>query len=98
MSPQLASINILVQIDLSGADLPLFEAYERQVLALLPKHGATVEVRVRSLDEREEVHLLHFPDADAREAFRNDPARPAAQDLWKRCGASLTSKEVTRLG
>lgn len=30
---------VLVQIDLSGADLDLFDAYERQVLALLGEHA-----------------------------------------------------------
>lgn len=92
-----APMNILVQINLSGADLSLFDAYERQVLALLPKYGAALEARVRSCDDRQEVHLLHFPDPDAFEAFRNDPARLAAQDIWNRSGATSCSEKVTHI-
>jgi uncharacterized protein (DUF1330 family) len=85
---------MLVQIDLSEADLSLFESYEDQVLALLPHYGAKLEARLRSIDGRREVHLLHFPDASARENFRNDPALPAMQDVWKRCVARSTSEET----
>ena len=85
---------VLVEIDLTGADLALFEEYEARVLALLVDYGATVEVRVRPLDQGSEVHLLRFPDSEAREAFRIDPARAAAQDLWAvRCSHQ---PEVTR--
>ena len=90
-------MRMLVQFDLSEADLALFESYENQVLALLPHHGAKLETRVRSIDGRREVHLLHFPNARAREDFRNDPARLAIQDVWKRCGARSTSEEVNRI-
>ena len=89
---------VLVEIDLTDANLKLFEEYEEQVLALLPKFGATLEARVRSLDDRSEVHLLHFPDDEAREGFRSDPDRLVAQDLWTRCGAYATSREVKRIG
>ncbi len=88
---------ILAQIDISEADLGLFEEYETQVLALLPQYGATLEERLRSTDGRREVHLLHFPDADALDAYRADPARAALQDLWRRCGATSAVTEVTRL-
>lgn len=90
-------MRVLVQIDLSEAHIALFDRYEEQVLALLPSHGATLEARVRSMDGRSELHLLHFPSAEAREEFRNDPTRLAVQELWKRCGARSTSEEVTRI-
>ena len=89
---------VLVEIDLAGASLALFEEYEERVLARLAEYGASVKTRVRSTDARREVHLLHFPSGQAREDFRNDPVRLAAQDLWVRCGASVTSSEVTRIG
>lgn len=88
---------ILAQIDLSQADLALFDAYEGQVLPLLANHGARLAERLRAIDGRSEVHLLHFPDADALDAFRADPARDALQPLWLRCGASSTLTEVARL-
>ncbi|MEG3149591.1 hypothetical protein U1769_06800 [Sphingomonas sp. ZT3P38] len=85
---------VFVQLDISGADLALFEAYETAVLA---RHGAAVEERLRSADGRSEMNLLHFPDAEALAAFREDPARAALQDLWRRCGAISALTEVTRI-
>ncbi len=90
-------MRILVRIDLSRADLRLFEAYEEEVLALLSRHGAALEARVRTLNEREEVHLLHFPGGDELEAFLRDPVRLAAQEKWMACGAKLISEQVRRI-
>ena len=88
---------ILVQIDISAADVALYDAYEAKVLALLENYGAKLEPRLRSADGRTEVHLLYFPDVEARNAFRADPARAAVQDMWLQCGASSASTEVVRL-
>jgi hypothetical protein len=87
----------LVTIDLSRADLDAFERYEASVLALLPKHRGRLELRVRALDGRTETHLLHFPDDQAFEAFRSDPARLALADDWQRCGALSTVQLVERI-
>ena len=87
----------LVTIDLSRADLDVFERYEASVLALLPKHRGRLELRVRALDGRSETHLLHFPDEQAFDAFRSDPARLALADEWKRCGALSTIQLVERI-
>lgn len=88
---------LFAQIDLSTADLPLFEAYEARVLALLGHYGARLEARLRSADGQSEVHLLDFPDAQALEAYRNDPVRIAAQPMWQACGAVAQSMEVVRI-
>jgi len=88
---------ILAQIDLSNADLALFDEYESTVLALLEKYGARIEDRLRSADDRAEVHLLYFPNAGSLAAFRNDPIRASAQDIWERSGASSSLTEVARL-
>lgn len=87
----------LVTIDLFGADLTLFEAYEAKVLPLVAKHGGRLEQRLRSLDGTSEVHLLNFPDAAGFEAYRADPARLAAQADWDACRASSVAVEVRRL-
>ena len=87
---------LLVEIDLSSADIVLFEAYEERVLALLPKHGATLLERVRSSDGPSEMHLIDFPDAAALASFSADPVRLAARDLWQKSRASAVSKEVIR--
>jgi len=88
---------ILVHIDLSGADLALFEDYERAALALLPLHGARVEERLRAADGQSEVHLLYFPDPAALDAFRADPRRAALQHLWQSAGATSALCMVERL-
>jgi hypothetical protein len=77
----------LVLIDLTHADLEVFEAYEATVLPLVANHGGRLELRVRALDGLSETHLLYFPSEQAFEAYRTDPARVAAQDDWARCGA-----------
>ena len=87
----------LVTIDLSDADVPIFEAYEATVLSLLDKHGGRLEMRVRSLDGCSETHLLFFPSAQALENYRADPIRVAAQDDWQRCGAKSDVVEVETL-
>ena len=87
-------VNILVSIDLSDADLALFDDYEKKVLAILPLHGAALRFRVRATDGSKEFHLLDFPDANAREQFLSDPARIAARSLWDQCGATSNAIEV----
>lgn len=89
---------ILVQLDISEADMALFEEYETQVLSLLESHGAKLLERLRSTDERQEVHVLQFPDDSAFDAFRVDPTRARLQELWLRCGASTSLTKVRRIG
>lgn len=88
---------VLVQLDLSNADITLFEDYETRVLALLENHGGKVLERLRAIDEMSEVHLIRFPHVEAFDAFRADPARAAHQDLWLKCGASSSLTEVRQL-
>ncbi len=88
---------LMVQIDLSNADLALFEAYEAQALALLGKYGARLEERLRSVDAASETHLLFFPNEAAFRAFRADPDRAAIQDQWIACGAGSRIVQVERV-
>jgi hypothetical protein len=88
----------LVAIDLSNADLDLFTIYEDKVLALLPKHGGQLEMRVRAIDGRSETHLIYFPDVQAFESFRSDPVRLAASSEWDRAGARSVVTEVQAIG
>jgi uncharacterized protein (DUF1330 family) len=87
-------MQILVTLDLAKADLALFEAYETTVLALLPRHGAELRMRVRSVDGLSELHLIRFPDAAAFEAYRFDPERIAAAETWTQCRARAVFTEV----
>jgi uncharacterized protein (DUF1330 family) len=84
----------LVTIDLTRADLGLFESYEAKVLPLVEKYGGRLELRVRSLDGSSETHLLYFPDAHCFEAYLADPVRVAALNEWERSGACATAIEV----
>lgn len=88
---------LMVQIDLTDANLALFEDYEAQVLALLGKYGARLEERLRSADATTETHLLFFPDEAAFAAFRADPVRATLQDQWIACGASSAGVQVHRI-
>lgn len=88
---------ILAQIDLSGADLDLFEEYESKALKLLAQYGARIEERLRSINGCFEVHLLYFPDAASLELYRSDPTRAALQGTWLRSGAQSALMEVERL-
>jgi len=84
----------LVTIDLTDADVAMFEAYEAKVLPLLERHGGRLELRVRALDGRSETHLLYFPDAQAAEDYRTDPGRVAVLGEWERCGAKAVVQDV----
>ena len=88
---------IVVQINISNADLRLFEDYEAKVLPLLGGHGGRLVERLRATDGRSEIHLLQFPDASSFEAFRTDPTRAGLQDIWRRCSATSVLTEVARL-
>ena len=88
---------IVTHIDISNADLDLFDEYESGALQLLERYGARLEDRLRSTDARSEIHILYFPDGDALESFRADPVRAALQDIWHRSGAVSSLLEVKRL-
>lgn len=84
----------LVTIDLSDADLEMFERYESEVLSIVPKYGGRLEMRVRALDGRTETHLLYFPDETAFAGYRSDPARSALASLWDQSRARSVAQLV----
>jgi len=87
-------VRLLIHIDLTSADLVLFEQYEDAVLPLLPDHGAVLEQRVRAADGSVETHLIRFPDKSAFDAFIADPRRLAMAKYWTTCGAKAQRWEV----
>ena len=84
----------LVTIDLTHADLSLFESYEAKVLPLVERYGGRLEMRLRAVDGASETHLLYFPDGQSYEAYRSDPDRVAILGEWERCGARASVIEV----
>jgi hypothetical protein len=87
-------MRLLVQIDLSDADLARFEAYEAVMLALLPEHGGVLELRVRGTERPTETHVLAFPSQAHFDAFVADPRRIALAQDWADCGARADRWEV----
>ena len=49
--------------------------YEDAVLALLDRHGGSVERRMRSTDSPTEVHVIRFRSRAGYESFMADPDR-----------------------
>lgn len=81
------TVTYLMLARLPERGLASFEAYEDAVLPLLAEHGGRLERRLRTLDDRVEVHLLSFPDEAALAAYRADPRRSAAAPLLAASGA-----------
>jgi len=74
----------LVVLDLSSANIDLFESYERKVIPLLSKYEGKLELSVRSVDGTTETHVLYFSDNLRFEGFLSDPSRVALKDNWAR--------------
>ncbi len=91
-------MRLLVNIDLTAADLAIFESYEATVLPLVAKHGGRLEMRVRTLDGFCETHLLFFPDEMSLEAYRSDPERVAVLSEWEASGARSARVAVEQVG
>jgi hypothetical protein len=87
-------MHLLVDTDLLTASIETFEVYERIALSRLPIYGGKLEMRVRYTDQRRELHLLSFPDAESLTSYRNDPIRLSVIDQWNTCGATSTITEV----
>ena len=85
-------------IDLSKADLAIFEAYENAVIPLLDRYGITMVVRLRAKDGASEVHVLDTPDMATMQRFRDDPERAAVQHMWDDSGATGVVTQMRRVG
>lgn len=88
------SVQFILDIDLSGADIELFERYEDLALRLFAEHGGVVLARVRDVAELREWHLLRVPDRQAWEAFRSDPRRIEHTWLLDRANVAVQRYEV----
>jgi hypothetical protein len=56
------------------------QQYEDAVLALLERHGATIERRMRGLDSPTEVHVIRFRSRAGYDSFMIDPDRLAHRE------------------
>ena len=76
-------------------------AYEDEVLALLPDHGARLISRVRRIEDGDgplEVQVIELPDARALDAYMDDPRRLALTDARDAAVARTEILRVASLG
>ncbi|MBU2668827.1 hypothetical protein KOI35_35485 [Actinoplanes bogorensis] len=72
-----AAVLLVAIVDMSAADPAAGRRYEDAVLALLPRHGGSLEKRLHSTDAHAEVHLIRFTSRSGYESFMVDPSRLA---------------------
>ena len=68
---------LVAVVDMAPAHPHEGRQYEDAVLALLPRHGGTLESRRSSTDGRTEVHTIRFRARSGYESFMIDPDRQA---------------------
>jgi hypothetical protein len=82
-------------IHLPADGVESFQRYESAVLPLLSDHHGRLDRRLRSADQRTEVHLVSFPSAEHLESYRNDPRRIAQSHLLEESGARTELYDLT---
>ena len=87
-------MKLIVQFDLTDADLVAFEAYEAAVLPLLAEHGGVLEQRLRAVDDASETHMIRFPTRADFEAYVADPRRLIQADTYTASRARTAHWEV----
>jgi hypothetical protein len=76
-------------IHLPADGVESFQRYEAAVLPLLADHQGHLDRRLRSADERTEVHLVSFPSAEHFENYRNDPRRAEQSHFLDQANARI---------
>ncbi|BCJ40578.1 hypothetical protein GCM10010168_80880 [Actinoplanes ianthinogenes] len=72
-----AGLLLVAIVEMADGHAEAGQRYEDDVLALLPRHGGTLERRTRDAAGGEEVHLIRFRDRAGYESFMTDPDRLA---------------------
>ncbi|MDG4793565.1 GNAT family N-acetyltransferase [Micromonospora sp. WMMD1082] len=72
-----AAVRLVALVAMPPDGVEVGQRYEDTVLALLPRHGARLERRLRTGDGRSEVHVIRFDTRAGYEAFLADPERTA---------------------
>jgi hypothetical protein len=62
-------------VEMTPGSIAAGQRYEDIVLALLRRHGGTLERRMRSTDEAAEVQVIRFRSRAGLESFMGDPDR-----------------------
>ena len=90
-----ARLTLAMIADVSPEAVTNFRTYEREVLALLPRHGGRLERRLRSDDGLSEVHLVSFESRDGYENYLNDSERQGHRPLIDGNGVKQRLLEVS---
>ena len=67
---------LVAVVDMAAGHVEAGRAYEDDVLALLPRHGGSLDRRMRDATGAE-VHVIRFEDRAGYQAFLIDPDRLA---------------------
>jgi hypothetical protein len=84
-----AELLLVALVELVAGQEEASAQYEDEVLALLPRHGGSLERRLTTGDT--EVQVIRFAGRAGLEAFRQDPDRLALRD---RFGAAVPATRV----
>jgi hypothetical protein len=72
-----ASVLLVAIVEMVPTHAETGQRYEDAVLALLDRHGGSVERRLRDGDSGTEVHVIRFRSRAGYESFMVDPQRLA---------------------
>ena len=70
-------ILLVAVVDMAAGHVEAGQAYEDAVLALLPRHGGSLDRRMRDATGAAEVHVIGFESRTGYESFMADPDRLA---------------------
>jgi hypothetical protein len=71
---------LVATVEMAPGHTPAGQRYEDAVLALLDRHGGTLERRMRGTDSPTEVHVIRFRSRAGYESFMVDPDRLEYRD------------------
>ena len=74
------SVLLVALVEMAAGHGPAGRDYEDAVLALLGRHGGTLQRRMRAVDSPDEVHVIAFADRSGYESFLVDPERLALRE------------------
>lgn len=75
-----AALFLIAIVDMAPGYAESGQQYEDAVLALLDRHGGSVERRMYATDSAAEVHLIRFGSRAGYESFMVDPDRIALRE------------------
>lgn len=74
------AVVLVAVVDMAPDHTEAGRRYEDDVLALLGRHGGSLETRLHSIDSAAEVHVIRFQSRAGYESFLIDPQRLALRE------------------